>query len=393
VTGPDPAPPGSDAAVPADDIEQLYDWAPCGYLSMTPGGVVVTVNRTFLTWTGLAREDLVGVRRFADLLTAGGRIYYETHLDPMLHGQGSAREVALEVVRAEGEVLPVLVNAVLERDQDGAPLVVRVAVFDATERRQYERELLRARRLAEEAEARAVELARTLQQTLVPPRPPEVPGLELAAVYRPAGSGAEVGGDFYDVFQVDEDTWVAVLGDVSGKGVEAAVVTSLIRYTVRAIAVRITDPSDVLRDLNRVVLDHETTHFCTLALLQLVRIDDGWQVAESLAGHPPALVRTPDGTVHLFGSPGSLVGAFDEVEFTTTRRFLGPGETLVLYTDGVIDAANDGEHFGEDGLRARIEASSPSPTALAQELVDEVVEFQHGSPRDDIAVLALSVPG
>jgi serine phosphatase RsbU (regulator of sigma subunit) len=97
--------------------------------------------------------------------------------------------------------------------------------------------------------------------------------------------------------------------------------------------------------------------------------------------------------VRLFGSAGSLVGVFDQVAFTTTRRFLGPGETLVLYTDGVIDAANGGDHFGEDRLLARIEASSPSPTALAQELVDEVVEFQHGSPRDDIAVLALSVPG
>jgi phosphoserine phosphatase RsbU/P len=209
-----------DAALLADNAEKLYDEAPCGYLSTTPDGTVVRVNRTFLTWTGLTREELVGVRRFADLLSVGGRIYHETHLAPMLRLQGAVREMALEVVRADGELLPVLLNAVLERGADGEPVVVRVAVFDATERRLYEQELLRARRSAEEAESRALSLARTLQQTLIPPHPPDIPGLELAAAYRPAGDGAEVGGDFYDVFQRADGDWIVVLGDVSGKGVD-----------------------------------------------------------------------------------------------------------------------------------------------------------------------------
>ena len=158
-----------------DDPELLYDRAPCGYLSTTPDGVIVKVNQTLLTWIGLERHELVGRRTFAELLTVGGRIYHETHYAPMLRMQGEARAIALDVRTADGGVLPVLVNAVMERDAEGRPRVVRVVVFDATDRRAYERELLRAKERAEESEARARSLAETLQQTLIPPLPPQVP--------------------------------------------------------------------------------------------------------------------------------------------------------------------------------------------------------------------------
>jgi sigma-B regulation protein RsbU (phosphoserine phosphatase) len=381
-----------DTALLADDAEELYDRAPCAYLSTTPEGVVVKVNQTFLSWTGLSRADLVGRRRFADLLSVGGRIYHETHLSPMLQLQGSVREMALDVVTADGGRLPVVVNAVLVRGPDGAARVVRVALFDATERRQYERELVRARHAAEEAEARALDLARTLQQTLIPPRPPDIPGLEVSAVYRPAGYGSEVGGDFYDVFQAGDDQWVVVLGDVSGKGVEAAVVTSLIRYAVRGLAVRVTDPSEVLRELNDVLLAHDTDRFCTLALLRLTQVGPGWRVEGSFGGHPPALVRAVDGTVTPLGVPGSLVGAFPDVGFTTAGLDLGPGDTLVLHTDGVTDAQDGEDHFGEERTRAQVAALGPDPTALTGGLLAEVLAFQHDEPRDDIAVLAVRVP-
>jgi phosphoserine phosphatase RsbU/P len=170
-----------DAALIADDPETLYQQAPCGYLSLTADGLVVKANQTFLTWTGFARDELEGRRRFSELLNVGGRIYYETHFSPMVQLQGSAREIALDVVRADGSTLPVLVNAVVARDPEGAPRAIRIVVFDATERREYEQELLRARRDAEGSEARALSLARTLQQTLIPPRPPDIPGLELSA--------------------------------------------------------------------------------------------------------------------------------------------------------------------------------------------------------------------
>ena len=225
-------------ALRGDSADDLYDHAPCGYLSTAPNGLIVKANRTFLTLTGYRASDVVGRRRFVDLLTVGGRIYHETHYAPMLQMQGTAREIALDLVCADGRRLPVLVNSVLERDAGGAPIVVRTAVFDATHRRAYERELVQAKRRAEESEARATALARTLQRCLIPPAPPEIRGLDLAAAYRPAGNGEEIGGDFYDIFQIGPDEWFVVIGDVCGKGVDAAVVTALARYTIRAAAVR-----------------------------------------------------------------------------------------------------------------------------------------------------------
>src|ERR1700710_3033005 len=148
------------AALLGADAEQLYDRAPCGYLSTTPDGVIVKVNQTFLTLTGYDRDELVGRRTFAELLTAGGRIYHETHYAPLLRMQDNVRAIALDLVRRDGSRLPVLVNSALDRDDRGDPRVIRTAVFDATDRRAYEQELLRAKTRAEESEARATGLAR-----------------------------------------------------------------------------------------------------------------------------------------------------------------------------------------------------------------------------------------
>ena len=143
-----------------DDPEDLYEHAPCGYLTTLPDGTIVRVNETFLTWTGYARTDLIGHRRFRDLLTMGDKIYHETHYAPLLMMQGEVHEIALEVVGADKRRLPTLVNSVLERGPTGAPRIIRTMVFNATERRGYERELLAARRAAESSEQRV----RVLQQ-------------------------------------------------------------------------------------------------------------------------------------------------------------------------------------------------------------------------------------
>ncbi len=140
-------------------LEDLYDNAPCGYLSLAPDGAIVKVNRTFLEWTGYGRADVVG-RRFQDLLTVGGRIYHETHLAPLLAMQRSVRGIALDVVRADGSALPVLVNSVLKTGADDRPLGILTTVFDATDRREYERELLRARRREQAARERTERLQR-----------------------------------------------------------------------------------------------------------------------------------------------------------------------------------------------------------------------------------------
>jgi PAS domain S-box-containing protein len=139
-----------DAAVLEESAEELYEYAPCGYLSTLPDGTIVRLNHTFLEWTGASRERLLGGTKFQTLLTIGSRIYFETHYAPLLRMQGFANEIALDVVRDDGRILPVLVNSRQKRDADGTPLLTRITLFDATDRRRYERELLLARRKAEQ---------------------------------------------------------------------------------------------------------------------------------------------------------------------------------------------------------------------------------------------------
>jgi PAS domain S-box-containing protein len=144
--------------LPAESAEELYEDAPCGYLTTAPDGVVMRANRTFLELAGRPADDLVGRVRFYDLLPPGAKIYYETHYWPLLQMQGTVREIALELVRGDGVRVPILVNARLVRGADDAPAYVHVTVFDATERRRYERELLRARAEADERAASAAAL-------------------------------------------------------------------------------------------------------------------------------------------------------------------------------------------------------------------------------------------
>ncbi|MCU1489175.1 MAG: rsbP 3 [Acidimicrobiaceae bacterium] len=381
-------------ALAGDDPEQLYDRAPCGYLTTLPDGLIAKVNRTFLTLTGYEHSDLIGRLRFVDLLSAGGRIYHETHYAPMLQMQGTAREIALEVLCADGRRLPVLVNSVLEHDDSGRPTVVRTAVFDASQRREYERELLRIKQRAEDSEIQAKKLARTLQQSFIPPTRPNIPGLEMATVYRPAGDGTEIGGDFYDVFEIGSADWCVVIGDVSGKGVEAAIVALLARHTVRAAAVRQTEPSAALATLNEVLLHHETNRFCTLNILRLRLGADGWTATVSCGGHPlPFLIRAPGPPV-TFGKPGSLVGAFEESRFSGATVKLEAGDVIVMHTDGVTEARNQtGEFYGDGRLRTFLVDRHPSARALVDRLLDEVMLFQSQQPRDDIALVAIAVPG
>lgn len=384
-----------EAALRQDDPEQLYERAPCGYLSTTPDGLVVKTNATFLDLSGFTREELVGRRTFADLLSAGGRIYHETHYAPMLRMQGGVREVAFEIVRADGQRLPVLVNAALEKDEQGDPRVVRIAVFDATHRREYERELLRAKRSAEQAETRARALAQTLQSTLIPPSPPLIPGLDVSAAYRPAGDGQEVGGDFYDIFAISAGDWVVALGDVCGKGVDAAVVTALVRYTIRALTVQQQSPSAVLHALNDVLLDAGSERFCTVVLLRLRQQGDAWSATFAAGGHPlPLLVSghlSGRGAVTQVGAPGTLVGVLREVRFSDTVLRLAAGDLLVMYTDGVTEGRRADEFFGEDRLQRSVLTHRGVPLP-ADGILSEVLDFQEGSARDDIAVVAVRVP-
>ena len=375
-----------------DDPVALYESAPCGFLTITPDGVIVKTNATFRAWLGRDADELVGVATFADLLTVGGRIYHETHFAPLLLMQGEVHEVALELVRADGSRLPVLVNASVTHGDDGRPRAIHIAVFDATERRRYERDLLEAKERAEASEQQARALARTLQQTLIPPALPLIPELDIAAAYHPAGHGAEVGGDFYDVFKVGPEEWVVTLGDVCGKGYDAAVVTALVRHTIRALSIGEHSPARVLSGLDEVLRNHGTDRFCTAAVLYLSREDDGWELTTALGGHPSPLLRGRDGDPRPIGGRGPLLGVLDGAVYRDEVQRLDPGDRVLLYTDGVLEGRRDRELFGEERLLATIQDADGGSAELVAEVMRAVLEFQDGTLRDDVAIVALGVP-
>lgn len=365
-----------------------YEQAACGLITTDLDGTITAVNSTLLGWIEADRSALVGQRAFADLLTTAGRIYHETHVAPMLAMQGSAREIASELVGPAGGRLPVLVNARVSTNEQGAA-AIHIAIFDATERRMYERELLAAKDRAERSEAHARVLARTLQDTLLPHSVPDVPGLDIAAVYLPAGAGHEIGGDFYDVFQIGSDDWMIALGDVEGKGVGAALVTALVRYTIRAAAVE-HEPAGVLRIVNEVLLRDQSTRFCSAVVLRCRRADERWRVTISCAGHPIP-VRADEGHVELAGRPGTLLGLFPEVEFHEVDIDLDQASVLLAYTDGVSEARDvDGGLFGEERIGALMQQlSARSSSELLEQVVATVLEFGGQPNIDDIAALAL----
>jgi PAS domain S-box-containing protein len=242
-------------------------------------------------------------------------------------------------------------------------------------------------------------VARTLQRSLLPPELPHVPGLQLAARYRAAGEGNEVGGDFYDCFPTGKDEWALVIGDVCGKGAEAAAVTALARYTVRASATLHSDrPQVVLKDLNDAIRREggaATSRFCTVLYISLSPKPTGLKACVASGGHPLPLLLRADGRVETAGRPGTLLGILPDPEIRSTELELEPGDTLVLYTDGVIEASPLDGRFGPEAL-ARFVAgcSGDEAPVIARRIEEEVLQIGGGSVRDDVAVVVLQVsPG
>ncbi|MFB4425920.1 PP2C family protein-serine/threonine phosphatase [Streptomyces sp. QL37] len=387
-----------------DSAEELYEQAPCGYLSTLMDGTIAKINTTLLDWLGLDRSRVVGRMRFADLLTVGGKLYHETHFAPLLQMKGEVSGIALDIKAAAGQRIPVLVTSKVKTSKDGEPLLIRTTVFDARDRRAYEDELLRGRRAAEEARRQAEadrerlqEALAVLQQSLLPAELPTVPGLEAASYYHTASPDL-LGGDFYDLFPLGAGRWAFFLGDVCGKGPQAAAVTSLTRYTLRAAALHDADPVTVLTTLNTVLHDRYTSgdaRYCT-AVFGVLEPDDG-QVSVHLAsgGHPSALIQRADGTADYLPTPGGmLIGVLPQAQFTAVHARLLPGDTLLLYTDGLTEARTGPgrELYGEDALRAFITGRpSAGPKALITALTGLLAGFGDGLD-DDTALLALGVP-
>ncbi|MFF1403865.1 PP2C family protein-serine/threonine phosphatase [Streptomyces sp. NPDC058294] len=412
---PDPCEAGdektSDAAFAAlleDSAEELYENAPCGYLSTLMDGTIAKINATLLAWLGLEREAVVGRMRFADLLPVGGKLYHETHFAPLLRMQGEISGIALEIKQADGGRIPVLVSSLVKHGSTGEPLLIRTTVFDARDRRAYEQELLRGRKVAEEARkqaeadrARLQDALAVLQQSLLPDALPPVPGVEAAAHYHTA-SPDRLGGDFYDVFPIGGERFAFFLGDVCGKGPQAAAVTSLTRYTLRAAALHDADPVAALSTLNEVLLERYSgsgdPRYCTAVFGTLEPDPTTGRVAVQLAsgGHPPVVVLRADGTAHFLPTPGGLlVGILPAARFVTASTTLTPGDTLLLYTDGLTEARTGEDRtglYGDEALLAFAagQAGNP-PQAVIEALAGLLASFGDGLD-DDTALLALGVP-
>ncbi|HZB18896.1 MAG TPA: SpoIIE family protein phosphatase [Blastococcus sp.] len=249
-----------------------------------------------------------------------------------------------------------------------------------------------------QAESEVRHLADTLQRSLLPSHMPSIPGVQVAAHYRPGGGSALVGGDTYDVMPLPDGRWMVLIADVCGTGAEAAAVTALTRHTARAAAAA-GNPGEVLCAVNTALLHEQgggPLRFVTACCLVLEPTAEGHRVRVSVAGHPLPLLRSADGSVTEVGAPGRPLGVDADVRFGTASVALPPGAALVLYTDGVTEARDDaGVQFGEDGLA---DVLSRLPEADAESVVAAVaaaVEEQLSGSRheaDDLAVLALTVP-
>jgi PAS domain S-box-containing protein len=271
-------------------------------------------------------------------------------------------------------------------DASGRPAGHLVILRDVTERARAEEalELL----LAEQSR-----VAAALQQSLIPGVLPRIPGTQVVGRYEPAGDGHEIGGDFFDIFPLEGGVWGMVLGDVSGKGAEAATVTALARYTLRALADPHQAPSRTLRDLNdRLLAATESERHCTLVYgLVRPRADLGVvEITLSLAGHHPPLVARRAGEVESVGVLGTALGLLEQVELHDTQIVLEPGDMVCLFTDGLVEAMHERDLFGSERVATILHGLNGHPLEeIAGELVDAPRRFHGPELADDLAVLLL----
>jgi PAS domain S-box-containing protein len=237
-------------------------------------------------------------------------------------------------------------------------------------------------------------IADRLQQSLLPPHLPEIPGIEIAARFRPAGEANEVGGDFYDIFQRDSDQWAITIGDVCGKGPDAAAVTSLARHTLRATAVHGDDsPDELLETLNRAMLAEGPMayQFCTVAFASLTVGEASAHVAIASGGHPLPIVMRADGTIEPAGEPGTLLGVVHDPELQSTDVELLAGDTMVFYTDGITEARTPVGLFGVEGLLSVLRQCAGCAAAEVAERIEQRLAADTIELRDDVALVIVQV--
>lgn len=236
-------------------------------------------------------------------------------------------------------------------------------------------------------------IAQTLQNSLLPSEIPQIPGIELAVRYRPAGEGNLVGGDFFDVFDAGGGAWAVALGDVCGKGPEAAALTGLVRHTIRTAAVRERMPSAVLSTVNRQILKTNGDRFCTATMGTVQQNNGAVELMVSCGGHPAPLIIRATRTVEETDCIGTLLGVFPEPDLEDSPVALGPGDAIVFYTDGVTEQFSRNGTTGDARLVSLLwESEGMDASQIADRIYREAALEEDDAPRDDMAIVVLRVP-
>lgn len=378
-----------------------------GILRSVPAGIMVVDQRGRIVFANEMVARLAGFRHGEQLLSGhadqvlSGWETYDEHGEPLpeeehpgtkaLDGVESDAILLRIVGRSRGEDRWLIARATPVPDGHGGHLAV--SVFEEIT------EIKRAEAALRESELRHRSISRTLQQGLAPPRAPEIEGMEVAVRLRPLGEASEIGGDFYDLFQTGERRWALLIGDVSGKGVEAAAIAALVRHTVRATAQYRDDPEHVLAMLNEAVgRQLSSSRFCT-AVYATIELGEMWaQMRIAAAGHPlPMLLRSHGGAEEV-GRRGPLLAGFEGASYDPDPTHLAAGDSLVLYTDGVIEAgAREGASRGEGLDAGRLSrmlgaCAGLDAEAIATRIEQAVVQAEGGNPRDDAAIVVLRFP-
>ncbi len=347
----------------------LHVASPSELINVQPG----TIMRNFLVLDEQGEElDLESM--------PGRRLFAGEHPEPQL---------VRNIVRATGEERWIMTRASPIVDPDTGAMLYAVNVFE-------DLTTIKRAQLAESFLAKERgRIADTLQRALLPESLPEIAGVEIQTLYAAAGELNEVGGDFYDVFDYDDTQTMLVIGDVCGKGPRAASVTALARHTLRAAAIGGQSPTEMLSTLHQALLRQPPgADMCTVCLIMLVREERSTRLTIALAGHPPPLLIGAGGEVEQVGRIGTVLGVIDPVSVEESEIALQGGETLLLYTDGVIEAGRPDNLLGEDGLLELCAVAPGLPLVEFLKYIERAALTRaEDQLHDDIALLALRLAG
>jgi sigma-B regulation protein RsbU (phosphoserine phosphatase) len=367
-------------------------------ITMDDEGRVVDFNPAAEATFGYSRDEAVG-RTVAELVIPPAlrqaheralRRYLQTGEPTILN-----KRLEMSAVRADGTTLPV--ELTVTRIEQSEPPLFAAFLRDISARVRSEEEVTAllarehdARVRAEEAERSVRRVADALQRSLLPPHLPAIPGVDLGAAYRAGSEGSVVGGDFYDVFALGAGRWGIAIGDVRGKGPDAASLTALVRYAIRTAAVRETSSSAVLGVVNEALLrDTLEEDFCT-AIYATLDVGSGAPVMQlAVGGHPLPLLVSGDGGVTCAGRAGTLLGAVAHPDLHDDEIALAPRDLLLLYTDGVIEAQTRDGRLGVDGLSALLAWCARLDAGAVARRIEALVDPPTRRISDDVALLAV----